>query len=171
VSFEKILNDARTHVPKPLFVALPDVVANARRTLELYDHFKNLITGPRALVLQDGIENLEIPWAKLEAIFVGGSDAFKESSEAIACCKAAKILNKWVHVGRVNTPRRVEAFAGLADSIDGSGISRYDHMLEAVLQVVKSLPPEQRVAIRHLRTAETELAEGSRDRLSDEVFT
>jgi hypothetical protein len=43
------------------------------------------------------------------------------------------MLDKWVHVGRVNTAQRVSNWMGLADSIDGSGISKYDYMLEAVL--------------------------------------
>ena len=50
--------------------------------------------------------------------------------------KTAKMLGKWVHVGRVNTAERVKNWIGLADSIDGSGISQYDHMLENVLRAI-----------------------------------
>ena len=46
------------------------------------------------------------------------------------------MLGKWVHVGRVNTAPRVKNWLGLADSIDGSGISKYDHMLENVLEAI-----------------------------------
>ena len=83
------------------------------------------------MVLQDGIERVTIPWARLHAVFIGGTDAFKFGAEAFAAARAAKMLGKWVHVGRVNTARRVSDWTGIADSIDGSGISRYDHMLEA----------------------------------------
>lgn len=122
---------------KPLFITLPDIVGDARRTLELFNHFMS-DTGcaPRALVLQDGISNVDIPWRWISAVFVGGSDSFKISQEAIAACKAAKMLDKWVHVGRVNTPARIKNYIGLADSIDGSGISRFDHMLESVLNAI-----------------------------------
>jgi hypothetical protein len=88
---------------------------------------------PVCLVLQDGIGDFNIDWNKVGAVFVGGSDSFKVSNEAINACKVAKMLDKWVHVGRVNTAQRVSNWIGLADSIDGSGISKYDHMLESVL--------------------------------------
>ena len=128
---------------QPLWVTLPDMVGDATRTMDLFDHFL-LQTNevPRALVLQDGIGQHRIPWQHLSAVFVGGSDQFKVSSEAINACKTAKMLNKWVHVGRVNTPGRVQQWLGLADSIDGSGISRYDHMLEAVLIAIKDDHPQ-----------------------------
>ena len=37
----------------------------------------------------------------------------------------------------MNTAARVRNWVGLADSIDGSGISRYDHMLEAVMDAIR----------------------------------
>ena len=152
----RLIEQARLFVPRPFFVACPDIVGDARRTLELYQHFSIQLGGlPRALVLQDGIENLKIPWDNLEAIFIGGTNEFKESKIAKDCCKTAKILGKWTHVGRVNTAKRVAEYAGLADSIDGSGISRFDHMLKSVLSSVKKLPLEQRVCIRNLSCAES----------------
>ena len=131
----RLLADARK--TKPVFVCLPDIVGDARRTLELSKYFYDATNGlPRALVLQDGIGDFSIDWENLDAVFVGGSDAFKVSGEAMSACKAAKILGKWVHVGRVNTANRVEKWIGIADSIDGSGISKYDHMLESVLSII-----------------------------------
>lgn len=116
------------------FVAVPDVVGSARRTLELFEHFWTQLRGwPLAFVCQDGQEQVPVPWAEVDAIFIGGTDRFKESQAAIDCIKVAKILGKWVHVGRVNTPGRFEAFAMLgADSIDGTGIARYSHMRKAI---------------------------------------
>lgn len=112
------------------FVAVPDVVASARRTAELFDHFWTQLNGwPLAYVCQDGQENVPIPWGEIAAIFIGGSNAFKESQAAIDCIKVAKILGKWVHVGRINTPGRFEAFEQLGvDSCDGTGLARYSHM-------------------------------------------
>jgi hypothetical protein len=52
-------------------------------------------------------------------------------------------LGKWVHVGRVNTVARVRNWIDLADSIDGSGISRFDHMLEDVLAMIRGEHPQQ----------------------------
>lgn len=139
--WEKLLTDAETH--RPVFVCLPDIVGDARRTLDLFDAFARQTNGlPRALVLQDGIGTIAIPWADIDAVFVGGSDAFKIAPEAINACRTAKMLGKWVHVGRVNTASRVRNWVGLADSIDGSGISRYDHMLEDVLAMIRGEHPQ-----------------------------
>lgn len=129
---------------RPLFVTLPDVVGDAVRTAELFEHYRLRTNGlPRALVLQDGIERVRIPWSDLRAVFVGGSDRFKFSPEAIAAARTARMLGRWVHVGRVNTAARVSNWLGLADSLDGSGISRFDHMLEDVLAVVRSEHPQR----------------------------
>lgn len=137
-AWERLINDAKTNVP--VFICLPDIVGDARRTLDLFNVFSKQLDGqPKALVLQDGIGNFEIPWHEIDAVFVGGSDLFKISPEAINACKCAKMLNKWVHVGRVNTPERVNNWIGLADSIDGSGISRYDHMLKNVIEAIRGV--------------------------------
>jgi len=138
-AWRRLLNEAKAQdlVNQPVFVCAPDIVGDARRTLELFDMFYEEIKPLKAcLVLQDGIGNFSIDWNKIDAVFVGGSDAFKISNEAISACKAAKMLGKWVHVGRVNTVERVKNWIDLADSIDGSGISKYDYMLEAVLSVI-----------------------------------
>lgn len=133
---------------RPLFVTMPDIVGDAQRTAELFEHFK-LCTNelPRALVLQDGIEHVRIPWGDIDAVFIGGTDKFKISPQATAAAKTAKILGKWVHVGRVNTAVRVRNWLGLADSIDGSGISRFDHMLEDVLSQIRGEHPQQALAV------------------------
>jgi hypothetical protein len=124
------------------FVAMPDVVADARRTLELFDFFEDKVANvPRALVAQDGQENLPIPWDKLSAVFIGGTDAFKDGPGALAIAKAAKILNKWVHVGRVNSVARIRRWKKIADSCDGSGLSRYDTMLANALKELRGELP------------------------------
>ena len=133
--WRKLLTEAEESTP--VFVCLPDIVGDARRTLDLFNVFKPLTSGlPRALVLQDGIGDFEIPWNDIDAVFVGGTDAFKISNECINACRVAKMLNKWVHVGRVNTSSRVKNWLELGDSLDGSGISKYDHMLEDVLKMI-----------------------------------
>ena len=86
-----------------------------------------------ALVVQDGMEDLEIPWDDLDAIFVGGCDPWKDSKAAADIVKTATIFNKWKHIGRVNTPKRFDHFAKLgADSCDGSVVAMYDHMLRKI---------------------------------------
>jgi hypothetical protein len=112
------------------FVAVPDVVGSARRTLECFGHWRYKLSGwPLALVAQDGQEKLDIPWEGIAAVFIGGSTSWKLSKAAADVVKAAKVIGKWVHAGRVNTPARYEYFEELgADSIDGTGLSRYTWM-------------------------------------------
>jgi hypothetical protein len=133
-------------IDSPVFACLPDIVGDAQRTVELFEYFKRHTNGiPRAMVLQDGIEHATIPWDDMAAVFVGGTDAFKNSPVTMRAAKTAKMLGKWVHVGRVNTAKRVRDWVGIADSIDGSGMSRYDHMLEDVLAQIQGTHPQHSI--------------------------
>ena len=118
------------------FVAVPDVVGSARRTLECFDSWADRLSGWRlALVAQDGLQDLEVPWKSIDAIFIGGSTEWKMSSHASQVIKAAQLLDKWVHVGRVNAPGRFEYFEELGvDSIDGTGLSRYSWMRKRIYE-------------------------------------
>lgn len=122
------------------FVAAPDVVGSAIRTLEVFDHWYPKINSWRlALVAQDGQETLPIPWRSIDAVFIGGSTAWKMGEHAKAVVKAAKAIGKWVHAGRVNTPGRFEYFEELgADSIDGTGLSRYSWMRQNIHDLATS---------------------------------
>lgn len=118
------------------FVAVPDIVGNAVRTLEVFKVWsKRLHKWPLAFVAQDGQEKLTIPWEAVQAVFIGGSTQWKMSRHAVAIIKTGRMLKKWVHAGRVNTPGRFEYFQDLGvDSIDGTGLSRYTHMRKAIYQ-------------------------------------
>jgi hypothetical protein len=76
-----------------------------------------------ALVGQDGIETMldEIPWELVDAVFLGGSDAFKLGPAGRALVAAAKARGKWIHMGRVNSGKRFAYAAELGcDSADGT---------------------------------------------------
>lgn len=144
--WERLLD--RADIDRPVFVVVPDMVADAQRTSELFDWFFSRTQElPRALALQNGIEHVRIPWKDIAAVFIGGDDDFKCSPVAMRAARTAKMLGKWVHVGRVNTASRVRNWAGLADSIDGSGISRYDHMLEDVLAAIAGTHPQSQMEL------------------------
>ena len=134
----RLIQEARESEAEIKFVTLPDIVGDATRTLDLFEAYRwKTQFLPRALVLQDGIGQHRIDWHMIDAVFVGGSDAFKISTEAINAAKVAKMLGKWVHVGRVNTVSRLKGWMELADSIDGSGICKYDHMLDSIMDFIK----------------------------------
>ena len=132
--FENLLALHRARLPLCRFVAVPDVPYDARRTAEVFEYWQPLLSHwPLAYVCQDGQELLPIPWAKIQALFIGGSSNWKLSPHAVACIKAALAMGKWVHVGRINTPGRYESFRELGcDSCDGTGLARYDHMREKI---------------------------------------
>lgn len=117
-----------------LFVAAPDIVGSARRTLEVFECWKPRLTGWKvALVCQDGQEDLPLPWDEIDAVFIGGSTAWKCGPHAEHIIRAAKALEKHVHAGRVNTPMRWDHFEKLGvDTCDGNGIGQRTHMREAV---------------------------------------
>lgn len=111
------------------FVVAPDVVADAAATRKLWPFWSGLIRGcgyPVAFVAQDGLQPDQVPWSEMDALFLGGSTAFKESAEARSLCGYAKARGLWTHWGRVNGKRRYElALKAGADSIDGTGFSMY----------------------------------------------
>jgi hypothetical protein len=134
LAFTALLAREQHHCERCLFVTVPDVVGSARRTLEVFEHWKDQLTGWKlALACQDGQEHLPIPWDEIAAVFIGGSTTWKASEHAAAIVRAAKAIGKWVHVGRVNHPQRWDYFKDLgADSIDGTGLARYTHMRQVI---------------------------------------
>jgi len=133
-SFMSLLERQSAAKDRCRFVVAPDVVGSARRTAEVFDLWYPRLHGwPIALAIQDGIEDVAIPWQLIEAVFIGGSTNFKIGAGAKAVVDAAKTLGKWTHMGRVNTRDRYDlACAWGIDSIDGTGLSRYSHMREAL---------------------------------------
>lgn len=116
------------------FVTVPDVVGSAIRTLEAFEYWVNRLHGWKlAYVAQDGQESIGIPWNDIEAIFIGGSDDFKLSPYAAQIVKCAKIMEKWIHIGRVNEPKRFSNWKRFeVNSFDGTGISMFSHMREKI---------------------------------------
>lgn len=135
--FVKML-DKITGIPGCLFATAPDVVGDADATLERFHEWAYRIreTGqPVAFVAQDGIENHPVPWGIVDALFIGGSTEFKLGPVAARHVREAKQRGLWVHVGRVNTLRRMKYMASIGvDSIDGTKFSMFRHTyLDAAL--------------------------------------
>ncbi|HIA01530.1 MAG TPA: hypothetical protein EYN66_06410 [Myxococcales bacterium] len=127
--------------PACSWIVMPDVVGDAGSTTVLFHYWVQELNleDKRAYALQDGVQNVAIPWNDFECLFIGGTDYFKESSGCLEIAARAKELGKWIHVGRVNTPRRIVYWDGIGDSFDGSGISRFTDQRNQAFQVMREL--------------------------------
>ena len=123
------------------WVVLPDVVCDAEKTTENFWKYLDLGCDYKpAYVLQNGItqDMMKDLWPKIECVFVGGNDFFKDGAIARKICQVAKEKGKHVHVGRVNSPVRFSSWFDLADSVDGSGLSRFTESLEKLVRIMQS---------------------------------
>jgi hypothetical protein len=76
---------------------------------------------PAALCAQDGLEDLTLPWEDFDVLFIAGSTAWKLSKAARDITYEAKLRGKWIHMGRVNSFRRLQYAAAIGcDSCDGT---------------------------------------------------
>lgn len=117
------------HLERCLFAVAPDIVGDAATTLEMSAPMLPRIRAigyPAALVAQDGLEDLSVPWDDFDALFVGGSTKWKLSEAAYGLAAEAKARGKWLHMGRVNSWARFSTAAAAGyDSADGT-VLRFD---------------------------------------------
>ncbi len=114
--------------PRLLWIVCPDVVGDARATAERFEEWRAEVAqaGPVAYVGQDGQEDFAPPWERFESFFIGGSTRWKLSAAAAGLAAEARSRGKWLHMGRVNSRRRMTIASDLGcDSIDGSSASRW----------------------------------------------
>jgi hypothetical protein len=117
---------ARMPVASCLFATAPDVVGDATVTLALSAPMFAPIRalGYRvAFVAQDGLERLNIPWNDFDALFIGGTTEWKLGPAAALIAEEAGLRGKWVHMGRVNSLRRMRYAESIGcDSADGTAL-------------------------------------------------
>lgn len=121
-----------------LFATAPDVVGDAVSTLKRSLPWLPIIRElgyPAALVAQDGLEDLTVPWDEFDVLFIGGSTEWKLGRHARALIREAKARGKWVHMGRVNSGKRWRYAEHIGcDSVDGTFLVRApDENLERLL--------------------------------------
>lgn len=110
------------------FIAIPDVVGDARATMRRFARWRDRVNqaGPPALCAQDGLTISTCPWDEISCLFIGGSTEWKCSDQAHVLVNAARERGKWVHMGRVNSARRMMlAKSWGCDSIDGTSVSMF----------------------------------------------
>jgi hypothetical protein len=106
------------------FAVAPDVVGDARATLTRSSPWLPAIRAlglPAAFVAQDGLEHLTVPWESFDVLFIGGSTEWKLGPAARALVGVATARGVPVHMGRVNSWRRLRyAHAIGCSSADGT---------------------------------------------------
>lgn len=116
------------HQGSCLFAVAPDVLADARatriRSLPWLSRVRAL-GYPPAFVAQDGCESAaeaaQPPWDEFDVLFIGGTTRWKLSGHAAWVVTEAMRRGKWVHMGRVNSLRRIQAAKLMGcDSVDGT---------------------------------------------------
>jgi hypothetical protein len=106
------------------FATAPDLVGDAagtlRRSAPILPEIRAL--GYRAaLVAQDGLEHLAVPWDSFDVLFLGGSTTWKLSAAAADLAGHARRRGLAVHMGRVNSLTRLRHAAAIGcHSADGT---------------------------------------------------
>ena len=104
---------------RPLWMLVPDVVANKKKTLENWKIYAPTVKDfyfPAAFCVQDGMTLDDVP-SDADVVFVGGSTEWKWRTVEMWSKNFGR-----VHVGRVNSVWRVEQCEDWGvESVDGSG--------------------------------------------------
>lgn len=116
--------ETRPNPQTALFAVVPDTVGDPKDTTHKWHQHhqtvRNLGYKP-AYVLQDGATPHDLPWDDMDALFIGGSTKYKLSEDAKNYVDQGKQRNKWVHMGRVNSRKRIQlAYNWGCDSVDGT---------------------------------------------------
>ncbi len=120
--FIALLDRCRISQFKPIWVAVPDEVANREETLNLWNQWESglrIYGWPLAFVVQDGMTPSDVP-DNADVVFIGGSTTWKWRNAALFCSIFPR-----VHVGRVNWIDKLEFCEEIgAESCDGTGFFR-----------------------------------------------
>lgn len=115
------------HAGTCAFAVAPDVVGDAWAThVRAMPWLKRIrdLGYPVAYVAQDGARADRLPWGHFDALFIGGSTEWKLGTAARALAHEAKARGLWVHMGRVNSERRMRYASSIGcDSVDGTYIT------------------------------------------------
>src|SRR6266567_3810491 len=120
------------HASRCLFATAPDVLGDAAATLaRSRPHLATIraLGYPAALVAQEGLDTLPIPWDEFDVLFVGGQDTgWKLGPIASSLVTQALHRHKKVHFGRCNSAKRWRYVEGLGcHSADGTSLIYAPH--------------------------------------------
>ncbi|MCA1220203.1 hypothetical protein [Streptomyces sp. 8L] len=76
---------------------------------------------PAAFAAQDGCDLLGLPWDEFDVLFLAGSTGWKIGPVAARLCEEARTRGKAVHMGRVNSLRRLRIAEDVGcETVDGT---------------------------------------------------
>ena len=132
-----------------LFATVPDVVGDAAATRERWDEYHSTVAATGhlpAYVLQDGQDGVDVPWDEAACIFVGGTTDYKLGESARRHVTEARSRGLWVHMGRVNSYKRLSlAAAWGCNSADGTLLAfGPDILVPKLLEWVRRIQTEPR---------------------------
>lgn len=136
--------DALRGLPGCLFVNAPDVVGDSAETLRRFYAWRGELEGfPVALVGQDGLRPDDVPWHEVHALFLGGTVKWKLGGAAAELAREARARGVWLHMGKVNTHRRLRYAKALGcDSVDGTKYSKFRDALLPDALAHAAAPPQ-----------------------------
>lgn len=107
-----------------VFAVAPDVpcdmAATLARSLPWLPRIRSLGMSA-ALAVQNGAETTGLPWDEFDVLFIGGDTEWKLGRHARALTAEAKLRGKHVHMGRVNSAKRLRYAHHIGcDSADGT---------------------------------------------------
>lgn len=109
------------------FATAPDIVGAAAATFARSAPMLERIRAlgyPAALVAQDGLEYLPVPWDTFDVLFLGGTTEWKLGPAAAHLTAEARHRGLTVHMGRVNSLKRLRYAASLGcHSVDGTHLA------------------------------------------------
>jgi hypothetical protein len=123
------------------WIVVPDIVTSGLRSLDYSLSWLEKLRGlptPLLLAVQDGMEPNDVRELLSPAvgIFIGGSTEWKEET-ANQWGRLARRRNCYLHVGRVNSQRRIGICnAAGANSFDGTSASRFSKSLQRLAPAV-----------------------------------
>ena len=132
------------------FVVIPDVVYNYKETLSMFfkhHSFPKDLGFKCAFVTQDGQPENEIPFELFDVLFIGGSNEHKLGNGVRNMIELAKSNKKKVHVGRVNSVKRINMFSD-CDSWDGTTLSFEPGRKERFANCIRSLNQNENKSLR-----------------------
>lgn len=115
------------HTASCLFATVPDVVGDHQATLERWGEWAPRVEAlgfPPAFVLQDGADPADVEALDARAVFIGGDPRrhpeWKLGPEARAIATDARRRGLHVHMGRVNSRKRIRYALDFCDTADGT---------------------------------------------------